>query len=101
MNRPKEWVRLNCERILRPRAGEEKSEEWKRGDSNCRPVLELWFRPGVRESRLRFLSQASSIRVSLVRRQNLRGSGSIPGRACAIHRSPAESARVELRVSEK
>src|SRR5881398_311811 len=54
MNRPKEWVRLNCERILRPRAGEEKSEEWKRGDSNCRPVLELWFRPGVRESRLRF-----------------------------------------------
>src|SRR5438552_9166633 len=54
MNRPKEWVRLNCERILRPRAGEEKSEEWKRGDWNCGPVWELWFRPGVREGRLRF-----------------------------------------------
>src|SRR5438309_7160966 len=95
-------VRLDCVRILRPRPQEEKREEWKRGDANHRPLWKtmVWAANWRRVAAF-FLPQASNIRSSPARHRNLRGSDSIPGRACAIHRSPAESARVQLRVSEK
>src|SRR6266446_1678133 len=89
-------VRLDCERILRPRAQEEKGEEWKRTIRIAARLGTTVSVEALKQLAVYFFSRASSIRASRAHRQILRGSGSIPGRACAAHQSSAESGRAEL-----
>ncbi len=89
--RPKERVRLDFERILRPRRMEGKDQKWKRFESPPTRATTAGAAILVPGLAALFSGSARNTRVAVERRQNPRGSGSIRARAYAIHQSPAES----------